>query len=84
MTHPAVGAPLSPASQCSVCSGRSLKRLLGGPAELGSPVSNAHLPFGDWPNIHLESLKGKLREELLERKAFDTLLEADLLGARWE
>jgi hypothetical protein len=42
------------------------------------------LPFGDWPNIHLESLKGKLREELLERKAFDTLLEADLLGARWQ
>ena len=41
--------------------------------ELGSP----------WENGYVESFNGKLRDELLEREAFDTLLEAKVLIERW-
>ena len=32
---------------------------------------------------HIRSDNGKLRDELLEREAFDTLLEAKVLFVRW-
>ena len=41
--------------------------------ELGSP----------WENGYVESFNGKLRDELLAREAFDTLLEAKVLIERW-
>jgi len=41
--------------------------------EPGSPCENGYL----------ESFNGKLRDELLARKVFDTLLEAKVLIARW-
>jgi transposase InsO family protein len=41
--------------------------------ELGSP----------WENGYVESFNGKLRDELLEREVFDTLLEAKVLIDRW-
>ena len=40
--------------------------------ELGSP----------WENGFIESFNGKLREELLNREIFDTLLEANVLIER--
>ncbi len=33
-------------------------------------------PGSPWENGYVESFNGKLRDELLEREAFDTLLEA--------
>jgi putative transposase len=36
-----------------------------------------------WENGSIESFNGKLRDELLEREAFDTLLEAKVLIERW-
>ncbi|NCZ97033.1 IS3 family transposase [bacterium] len=41
--------------------------------ELGSP----------WENGYVESFNGKLRDELLTREVFDTLLEAKVLIERW-
>ena len=40
-------------------------------------------PGPPWENGYVESFNGKLRDELLERKAFDTLLEAKVLIERW-
>jgi len=40
-------------------------------------------PGSPWENGYVESFNGKLRDELLEREAFDTLLEAKLLIERW-
>ena len=34
-------------------------------------------PGSPWENGYIESFNGKLRDELLEREAFDTLLEAN-------
>ena len=36
-----------------------------------------------WENGYVESFNGKLRDELLAREAFDTLLEAKVLIERW-
>ena len=41
--------------------------------ELGSP----------WENGYIESFNGKLRDELLDREIFDTLLEAQVLIEGW-
>jgi len=40
-------------------------------------------PGSPWGNGYVESFNGKLRDELLDRKVFDTLLEAKVLIGRW-
>lgn len=40
-------------------------------------------PASPWENGYLESFNGKLRDELLAREVFDTLLEAKVLVERW-
>ena len=52
------------------CNGLVLKTLF---IEPGSP----------WENRYIESFNGKLRDELLNREVFDTLLEAKVLVGRW-
>jgi transposase InsO family protein len=40
-------------------------------------------PGSPWENGYIESFNGKLRDELLDRAIFDTLLEAKVLVERW-
>ncbi len=40
-------------------------------------------PGSPWENGYVESLNGKLRDELLNREVFNTLLEAKVLIERW-
>ena len=40
-------------------------------------------PGSPWENGYIESFNGKLRDELLDREIFDTLLEAKVLIERW-
>jgi transposase InsO family protein len=40
-------------------------------------------PGSPWENGYIESFNGKLRDELLNREVFDTVLEAKVLVARW-
>jgi transposase InsO family protein len=40
-------------------------------------------PGSPWENGYIESFNGKLRDELLEREMFDTMLEAKVLIERW-
>ncbi len=40
-------------------------------------------PGSPWENGYIESFNGKLRDELLAREWFDTLLEAKVLIERW-
>ena len=40
-------------------------------------------PGSPWENGYVESFNGKLRDELLDREVFDTLLEAKVLVDRW-
>jgi len=40
-------------------------------------------PGSPWENGYIESFNGKLRDELLNREIFDTLLEAKILIKRW-
>jgi putative transposase len=40
-------------------------------------------PGSPWENGYVESFNGKLRDELLNREVFDTLLEAKVLVERW-
>lgn len=40
-------------------------------------------PGSPWENGYVESFNGKLRDELLAREVFDTLLESKVLVARW-
>ena len=40
-------------------------------------------PGSPWENGYIESFNGKLRDELLEREIFDTLLEAQVLIEAW-
>ena len=40
-------------------------------------------PGSPWENGYVESFNGKLRDELLNREIFDTLLEAKVLVERW-
>ena len=40
-------------------------------------------PGSPWENGYVESFNGKLRDELLKRESFDTLLEARVLIERW-
>jgi putative transposase len=40
-------------------------------------------PGSPWENGYIESFNGKLRDELLDRELFDTLLEAKVLIERW-
>jgi len=40
-------------------------------------------PGSPWENGFIESFNGKLRDELLAREVFDTLLEANVLIERW-
>ena len=49
------------------------RREYGGMIEPGSP----------WEDGYIESFNGELRDELLDREAFDTLLEAKVLIERW-
>ncbi len=41
-------------------------------------------PGSPWENGYIESFNGKLRDELLNREIFDTLLEARVLKNRWK
>ena len=40
-------------------------------------------PGSPWENGYIESFNGKVRDELLDREIFDTLLEAKVLIERW-
>ena len=40
-------------------------------------------PGSPWENGYLESFNGKLRDELLNREVFTTLLEASVLIEQW-
>ena len=40
-------------------------------------------PGSPWENGYIESFNGKLRDELLDREIFDTLLEAQVLAEGW-
>jgi putative transposase len=40
-------------------------------------------PGSPWENGYIESFNGKMRDELLNREIFDTLLEAQILIERW-
>ena len=40
-------------------------------------------PGSPWENGYIESFNGKLRDEVLNREVFDTLLEAKVLVKRW-
>lgn len=40
-------------------------------------------PGSPWENGYIESFNGKLRDELLDRELFDTMLEAKVLIERW-
>jgi transposase InsO family protein len=40
-------------------------------------------PGSPWENGYIESFNGKLRDELLAREVFNTLLEAKVLIERW-
>lgn len=40
-------------------------------------------PYSPWENGYMESLNGKLRDEPLDRKVFETLLESRMLIERW-
>ena len=40
-------------------------------------------PGSPWENGYVESLIGKLRDELLDREIFDTLMEAKVLVEQW-
>jgi transposase InsO family protein len=40
-------------------------------------------PGSPWENGYVESFNGRLRDELLDREVFDTLLEAKVLIERW-
>ena len=40
-------------------------------------------PGSPWENGYVESFNGKLRDELLSRKVFTTLTEAQILIERW-
>lgn len=40
-------------------------------------------PGSPWENGYVESFNGKLRDEVLNREVFDTLLEAKVLVERW-
>jgi transposase InsO family protein len=40
-------------------------------------------PGSPWENGYVESFNGKLRDELLDREVFDTMLEAKVLIERW-
>ena len=41
-------------------------------------------PGSPWENGYVESFNGKLRDELLDRELFYTLLEAKVLIERWK
>jgi putative transposase len=40
-------------------------------------------PGSPWENGYIESFNGKLRDELLDRELFDTMLEAQVLIEGW-
>ena len=40
-------------------------------------------PGSPWENGYIESFNGKLRDELLDREIFYTLMEAKVLTGRW-
>ena len=40
-------------------------------------------PGSPWRDGYIESINGQLRDELLDRAIFDTLLEAKVLTERW-
>jgi len=62
--------------------GRSLRRRWSGHGGLG--VRTLYIePGSPWENGYCESFIGKLRDELLDREIFDTLLEAKVLVESW-
>ena len=40
-------------------------------------------PGSPWENGYIESFNGKMRDEVLNREVFDTLVEAKVLVERW-
>jgi transposase InsO family protein len=40
-------------------------------------------PGSPWENGYIESFNGKMRDEVLRREVFDTILEAKVLVERW-
>jgi len=47
-------------------------------------VKTAYIkPGSPWENGYIESFNGKLRDELLNREIFDTILEAKILKEMW-
>ena len=47
-------------------------------------VKTAYIePGSPWENGYIESFNGKLRDELLNREVFDTVLETKVLIERW-
>ena len=41
-----------------------------------------HIAIASWENGYIESFNGKLRDEVMNRDVFDTLLEAKVLVVR--
>ena len=47
-------------------------------------VQTAYIePGSPWENGYIESLNGKMRDEMLNREVFDTIVEAKVLVERW-
>lgn len=64
----------------------SRRTIAGGRNTAGCGLSVKALyiePGSPWENGYIESFNGKLRDELLNREIFDTLLEAQVLVERW-
>ena len=40
-------------------------------------------PGSPWENGYIESFNGKMRDEVLNREVFDTLVEAKVFVVRW-
>ena len=49
----------------------------------GRRFQRSRISPSPWENGYVESFNGKLRDELLAREQFDTLLEAKVLIERW-
>ena len=50
---------------------------------MGSQRRTAIEPGSPWKNGYIESFNGKIRDELLNREIFDTLMEARVLTEDW-
>ena len=50
---------------------------------LGYSLSSMNTPGSPWENGYIESFNGKLKDELLDREIFTTLIEAKILIEEW-